>query len=133
MQTVHETIRAAIERYSDHVEKMSSTNFEEETQHLEADLIDAFGWHPISRAEEFGLRTPPAGKLWGPRLVALCQGENEKGPALNVVYWDPDTVQPDGRPVAFPKPYWRAVGMSAGWSRRNPPVFFRRPHALHRA
>lgn len=93
------------------------------------DLITAFGWHPIVHADEFGLRTIPKGMKWGPRLVAMLEGENVKTPSPHIVYWDPDTVQPDGRPVAHPSPYWRTVGMTAGWSRRNQPTHFLRPYA----
>ena len=93
------------------------------------DLIEAFGWHPISRADEFGLRTVPAGKSDGPRIIAMVHGDNQKGPAPYVVYWSADTLQPDGKPVARPKPYWRTLTMSAGWSRRNQPTHFIKPYA----
>jgi hypothetical protein len=88
------------------------------------DLVDLFAWHPIERADEFGLRTPPPGKKWGPRVIVMMND----GPA--VAYWDPDQVQPDGTPVAHPSPYWRAVQKQAGWSRRAVVTHFLRPYAV---
>jgi hypothetical protein len=87
------------------------------------DLIDAFGWHPIERADEFGLRTVPDGKKWGPRIVVLVKGQNMKTATPHVAYYDPDTD------AAHPAPYWRTVGMTAGWSRRNQPTHFIRTYA----
>lgn len=95
---------------------------------IERDMIEAFGWRPIETADEYDLRCVPAGKKWGPRIVALVTGDNQQGPAPAIVYWDPDVVQPDGRPVANPTPYWRAVAMTAGWSRRNQPTHYIRPY-----
>lgn len=92
------------------------------------DLIEAFGWHPIARADEFDLRVVPDGHRYGPRMIAMVKGDNEKAQAPYIVYWDPDTRQPDGRPTAHPKPYWRTVGMTAGWSRRNQPTQFIKPY-----
>lgn len=93
------------------------------------DLIDAFGWHSIEHADAFDLRTVRAGHRYGPRVIVMLKGDNEKAPAPYIAYWDPDTEQHDGRPVARPKPYWRTVGMTAGWSRRNQPTHFIRPYA----
>lgn len=89
---------------------------------LRDQLIDAFGWHPIERADDFGLRVVPPGKKWGPRVIVLVQGSNAKTPTPHVAYYDPDTD------AAHPAPYWRTVGMTAGWSRRNQPTHFIRTY-----
>lgn len=86
------------------------------------DLTDAFGWHPIERADDFDLRVVPPGKKWGPRVIVLVQGFNAKTPTPHVAYYDPDTD------AAHPAPYWRTVGMTAGWSRRNQPTHFIRTY-----
>lgn len=96
---------------------------------LEVALTRAFDWHPIDLADAFDLRAIPAGHRFGPRVIVMVQGKNEKTPAPYVAYWDPDTHQPDGRPVARPKPYWRTRDRTAGWSRRNQPTHFIRPYA----
>jgi hypothetical protein len=87
------------------------------------DLSDAFGWHPIERADECGIRTVPDGMKWGPRVIVLIQGQNVKTPRPFVAYYDPDTD------AAHPAPYWRTVHMTAGWSRSNQPTHFLRPYA----
>lgn len=90
---------------------------------VERRIIDLFAWHPIELADEFGLRTPPPGKKWGPRVVVMMND----GPAI--AYWDPDQIQPDGKPVAAPAPYWRAVQKRAGWSRGAKVTHFLRPYS----
>lgn len=125
MKTAEEIIREILEQHTAKFIEHGSMYFRE----LEIQLLAAFGWHPIDRADAFDLRTAPRGHRFGPRIIAMVQGDNEKAQAPYVVYWDPDTHQPNGRPVAHPSPYWRTVGMTADWSRRNQPTHFIRPYA----
>lgn len=127
MKTASDIIRDSLDRFIENLNHLKKSSAREI---LETELNSSFGWHPIERADVFGFRTVPKGKMWGPRLVAIVEGENVSA-SPHIVFWDPDTVQPDGRPVALPEPYWRTVGMTAGWSRRNQPTHFIRPYAPH--
>lgn len=134
MKTAHELIRDILDRLAVDICREPTITIHARTSNalhfLEYALLETFGWHPIEHVDAFGLRTVPKGKMWGPRLVAIVEGENVAA-SPHIVYWDPDTVQPDGRPVTHPEPYWRTVGMTAGWSRRNQPTHFIRPYAPH--
>lgn len=86
------------------------------------ELLNQFGWHPISDAVLFHLQTPPPGKLWGPRIIVLVNG------SPNIAYWDPNTVTPNDEPIAEPSPYWRVLHHSSEWSRLHQPTHFLRPY-----
>lgn len=94
-------------------------------QFLETALIEAFGWHPIERVDEFGLREIRDDHKWGPRIIVMVKK------SIAIAYWDPDIMQADPygilKPVASPSPYWRILYMTRGWSRGNPPSHFLRP------
>lgn len=129
MKTIHEVIREIIGHYTDHLHSVDKLDCIPALSILEEELIAAFKWHPIDRADEFGLRTPPPGKNWGPRVVTLIKDPDFKAVVPHVFFWDPDVVQSDGKPVAHPSPYWRSVGHKAAWSRRNQPTHFMIPYS----
>jgi len=122
MITVREAIHSVMNDATDELDK--GRTIHATLVMIERRMIDLFAWHPIEFADEFGLRTPPPGKKWGPRVIVMMND----GPA--VAYWDPDQTQPDGSPVAAPAPYWRAVQKQAGWSRRAIVTHFLRPYAV---
>lgn len=120
MQTSRQIIRAALDT------TIGDTVPADRMIDLERALCAAFDWHPIDHADEFGMKHVPAGKKWGPRLVALVKDTNDR-PVPMVVYWDPDDFW--ANPV--PAPYWRVLGLSPDWSRRHQPTHFLRPYAAH--
>jgi hypothetical protein len=102
---------------------LNSPDIHDEFNYAIDELIDAFGWHPIERAAEFGVRDAPPGKQWGPRVIVLVRGHNAKRATVYVAYYDPDTK------AEHPEPYWRTINTTAEWSRRNQPTHFLRTYA----
>lgn len=121
MLTAHELIRDVLDDVAKELD--NGRTIHATLVMIERRLIDLFAWHPIARVDEFGLRTPPPGKKWGPRVIVMMNG------APAVAYWDTNTIHPDGSPVETPAPYWRAVQKHAGWSRNATVTHFLRPYA----